>query len=84
MRGIVNRFLSEHSDDAPLAYPEIHHVTAPLRAAGRAAGYADMINLWAGQAHELAREAPAAEVVAALAAEAAQRLEAARRALKPS
>jgi nitronate monooxygenase len=80
-RGIVNRFLREHSADAPLAYPEIHHVTAPLRAAGRAAGDADMINLWAGQAHELAREAPAAEVVAALAAEARERLDAARRAL---
>jgi nitronate monooxygenase len=79
-RGIVNRFLREHSD-APPAYPEIHHVTAPLRAAGRAAGDADMINLWAGQAHELAREVPAAEVVAALAAEATERLEAARRAL---
>ena len=80
-RGIVNRFLREHSADAPPAYPEIHHVTAPLRAAGRAAGDADMINLWAGQAHELAREAPAAEVVAALAAEARERLDAARRAL---
>ena len=83
-RGIVNRFLREHSADAPLAYPEIHHVTAPLRAAGRAAGDADMINLWAGQAHELAREAPAAEVVAALAAEARERLDAARRALERS
>jgi nitronate monooxygenase len=80
-RGIVNRFLREHSADAPPAYPEIHHVTAPLRAAGRAAGDADMINLWAGQTHELAREAPAAEVVAALAAEARERLDAARRAL---
>jgi nitronate monooxygenase len=80
-RGIVNRFLREHSEDAPPAYPEIHHVTAPLRAAGRAAGDADMINLWAGQAHELAREAPAAEVVAALAFEAREHLDAARRAL---
>ena len=83
-RGIVNRFLREHSDDAPPAYPEIHHVTAPLRAAGRAAGDADMINLWAGQAHELARDAPAAEVVAALVAEARERLDAARRALDRS
>ena len=83
-RGIVNRFLREHSDDAPPAYPEIHHVTAPLRAAGRAAGDADMINLWAGQAHELAREAPAAEVVAALASEARERLDAAHRALDRS
>jgi nitronate monooxygenase len=80
-RGIVNRFLSEHSDEAPVAYPEIHHVTAPLRAAGRAADDPDMINLWAGQAHELAQDAPAAEVVAALAAGASKRLEAARRAL---
>jgi nitronate monooxygenase len=83
-RGIVNRFLREHSDDAPPAYPEIHHVTAPLRAAGRAAGDADMINLWAGQAHELAREAPAAEVVAALVSEARERLDAAHRALDRS
>jgi nitronate monooxygenase len=80
-RGIVNRFLREHSEEAPPAYPEIHHVTAPLRAAGRAAGDADLINLWAGQAHELASDAPAAQVVAALAADAAESLEAARRAL---
>jgi nitronate monooxygenase len=80
-RGIVNRFLREHSEEAPPAYPEIHHVTAPLRAAGRAAGDADVINLWAGQAHELASDAPAAQVVAALAADAAESLDAARRAL---
>jgi hypothetical protein len=43
-----------------------------------------MINLWAGQAHELARDAPAGEVVAALAAGASKRLEAARRALERS
>jgi nitronate monooxygenase len=81
-RGIVNRFLREHSADAPIAYPEVHHVTAPLRAAGRKAGDADVINLWAGQAHALARDVPAGELVAALAAEAAQRVEAAGRALR--
>jgi nitronate monooxygenase len=80
-RGIVNRFLREHSADAPIAYPEIHHVTAPLRAAGRKAGDADVLNLWAGQAHELARDLPAGELVAALAAEAARCVEAAGRAL---
>jgi nitronate monooxygenase len=80
-RGIVNRFLREHSADAPVAYPEVHHVTAPLRAAGRKAGDADVVNLWAGQAHELTSELRAGELVAALAAEAAQRLEAAARAL---
>jgi nitronate monooxygenase len=80
-RGIVNRFLREHSADAPIAYPEIHHVTAPLRAAGRKAGDADVLNLWAGQAHELARDVPAAELVATLAGEAARCVEAAGRAL---
>jgi nitronate monooxygenase len=65
-RGIENRLLREHSAAAPSAYPEINHVTAPLRAHGRATGDADLINLWAGQAHELARPAPAAEVVRAL------------------
>src|SRR3954454_6327595 len=68
-RGIVNRLQAEHSEAAPLAYPEVHHVTAPLRAHARKAGDADLINLWAGQAHELAREVPAAELVATLAAE---------------
>jgi nitronate monooxygenase len=69
-RGIVNRLQADHSVTAPLAYPEVHHITAPLRAHGRKAGDADVINLWAGQAHELAEERPAAEVVARLAADA--------------
>jgi nitronate monooxygenase len=69
-RGIVNRFLAEHSASAPSAYPEIHHVTAPLRAAGRERGDADVVNLWAGQAHGAARALPAAELVAVLADEA--------------
>jgi Nitronate monooxygenase len=34
-RGIVNRFMREHSADAPSAYPEVHHLTAPIRAAAR-------------------------------------------------
>jgi nitronate monooxygenase len=62
-RGIVNRFLSEHSGTAPIAYPEIHHVTSPLRAAARKRGDADAFNLWAGQAHELTEARPAAEIV---------------------
>jgi nitronate monooxygenase len=68
-RGIVNRFMREHGD-APSAYPEIHYVTSPLRKAARASGDPDQVNLWAGQAHELAREAPAGEVARRLAAEA--------------
>jgi nitronate monooxygenase len=70
-RGIVNRFMDEHDAHAPRAYPQVHHVTAPLRAAARGQGDAEAINLWAGQGHELAREQPAGELVRALTADAA-------------
>jgi nitronate monooxygenase len=78
-RGIANRFLREHRD-APSAYPEIHYATAPIRAAARERGDREDLNLWAGQAHALAREEPAADVVARLDAGARQALEAASRA----
>jgi nitronate monooxygenase len=64
-RGIVNRFMVEHPH-APSAYPHIHHVTAPLRAAARTAGDADGINLWAGVNYARAEELPAAEIVTTL------------------
>jgi nitronate monooxygenase len=73
-RGIVNRFMEEHDAQAPRAYPQVHHVTSPLRAAARAAGDSDAINLWAGQGHAQARAQPAGEIVRALAAEARQAL----------
>jgi len=76
-RGIENRFQRSHPD-APSAYPEIHHVTAPLRAAARADGDAEAINLWAGQAYPLAVERPAGELVRELAADARARLRALR------
>ena len=74
-RGIENRFLREHSGHAPRAYPEVHHVTAPLRAHGRAVGDGEVLNLWAGQAHALAREVPAAQLVRELADEARRALD---------
>jgi nitronate monooxygenase len=69
-RGMVNRFLTEHSATAPLGYPEINHVTSPLRAAARKRGDADSFNLWAGQAHELVQARPAGEIVREMADEA--------------
>jgi nitronate monooxygenase len=74
-RGLVNRFLAEHTDTAPLAYPEIHHVTSALRAAARKRGEADAFNLWAGQAHQLAQAVPAGEIVRTIAADARRALE---------
>jgi nitronate monooxygenase len=66
-RGILNGFMRAHTD-APAAYPHVHYLTAPLRAAARAAGDANAINLWAGQAYPLAEELPAAELVRRLGA----------------
>lgn len=69
-RGLRNRFLDEHSAFAPSAYPQVHHLTAPLRARGRTAGEPDVVNLWAGQASTLGESEPAADVVRRTAAEA--------------
>ena len=63
-RGIVNRFMLEHDAAAPRGYPYVHHVTSPIRAAARAVGDGGGINLWAGQAYELAEALPAAILVA--------------------
>jgi nitronate monooxygenase len=68
-RGLVNRFLREHGPYAPAAYPDIHHLTSPLRKAAAKAGDAQGMALWAGQGHRLARALPAAELVEVLAAE---------------
>ena len=73
-RGIRNAFIEEHDDHAPTAFPEVHHVTAPLRAAAREAGDPDTINLWAGQAYPLARELPAGDLVRELTREARETL----------
>jgi nitronate monooxygenase len=62
-RGIVNRFMRNHDGFAPRGYPEVHYVTAPLRAAARELGDAGGINLWAGTAYRQAEEGSAAELV---------------------
>ncbi|MFB9464348.1 nitronate monooxygenase [Streptomyces cinereospinus] len=76
-RGLVNRFLREHGPYAPAAYPEVHHLTSPIRKAAAKAGDAQGMALWAGQGHRMARELPAGQLVEVLAAE----LDAARAAL---
>jgi nitronate monooxygenase len=68
-RGVVNRFMRDHHDAAPSAYPEVHHLTSPLRAAAKAANDPDGFHLWAGQAHARSRAIPAAELIDALASE---------------
>jgi nitronate monooxygenase len=80
-RGIVNRFLVEHSDEAPPAYPAVHYLTAPMRAQARKTGDAELLNLWAGQAHELASEVPAGDLVRQLHEDALESIESLRRSL---
>jgi nitronate monooxygenase len=80
-RGIVNRFLLDHETAAPAAYPQVHHLTAPLRAAARAAGDAESLHLWAGQAHPLTRHRPAGALIEEIMTEADAALQAAANAL---
>lgn len=68
-RALVNRFLREHGPYAPAAYPDVHHLTAPLRKAAAKAGDPQGLALWAGQGHRLARDLPAGRLVEVLAAE---------------
>jgi nitronate monooxygenase len=77
-RGIENRFMREHEADAPLGYPEVHHLTAPVRAAARERDDAEGFHVWAGQAHPMAVELPAAELVSRLAEEAREALRSAQ------
>jgi len=74
-RGITNRFMADHDGDAPRGYPQVHHLTAPLRAAARERGDPEVVNLWAGQAHELTRQMPAGELVRDLGAQARHSLQ---------
>jgi nitronate monooxygenase len=62
-RGLRNRFTDTYSADAPIAYPAVHHLTAPIRAAAARAGDAGALNLWAGTAFEQARPGTCREIL---------------------
>ncbi|GAA3560370.1 nitronate monooxygenase [Amycolatopsis ultiminotia] len=69
-RGMVNRVLGDLSADAPAAYPQLHHLSKPVRAAAGRAGDPEAMSLWAGQTYPLAGDGSAASVVERLRAEA--------------
>ena len=73
-RGIANRYMNEAgplSEAAP-AFPYAATFVAPLRAASERAGSLDYMQLWAGQAAQLATAMPADELTRKLAIEALQ------------
>jgi nitronate monooxygenase len=82
-RGLRNRFIRDFGPHAPSSYPALLHATAPIRAKAREAGDADGLSLWAGQAHRLAADATAEEIVAELVAGARAALDAAAARLAP-
>jgi nitronate monooxygenase len=69
-RGIVNRFMSEmEAADAAetiLPFPLQNALTRPMRSAAAQQGRAEFLSLWAGQGVRMARQEPAAKLVALL------------------
>jgi nitronate monooxygenase len=63
-RGLRNRFTDEYSALAPVGYPAVHHLTAPIRGAAARQGDAGALNLWAGTGFAAAGPAPIADLVA--------------------
>ncbi|MFJ3956260.1 NAD(P)H-dependent flavin oxidoreductase [Arthrobacter sp. NPDC090010] len=63
-RALVNDFVREYDAQAPEAYPTVHHLTAPLRAAAARRGEADGLNLWAGTAWEQATTEAVGDIIA--------------------
>lgn len=62
-RGLRNRFVDDHDEQAPLAYPQVHYLTSPLRAAAVRAGDPHGTNIWAGTGFRLAEPAPVAAIM---------------------
>jgi nitronate monooxygenase len=71
-RALTTTWTELFTEAAPAAYPHVHHLTAPLRAHGRATGEAELVNLWAGTGHERLRSLPAAVLARLLVGELAE------------
>jgi nitronate monooxygenase len=65
-RGIRNTFSDAYDRLAPVGYPAIHHITAPLRRWAASHDDRNHLHLWAGTGHHAAQPGPLAELVAKL------------------
>ncbi|GAA4600745.1 nitronate monooxygenase [Actinoplanes octamycinicus] len=62
-RALRNRFVAAYSPIAPLGYPAVHHLTAPIRAAAARLSDPEALNLWAGTGHASVHPAPVAALL---------------------
>ncbi|HVB00634.1 MAG TPA: nitronate monooxygenase [Acidimicrobiales bacterium] len=69
-RGLANRFALEYDGQAPQAYPEVHHLTRPIRVAATRVSDASVPNLWAGTGWRQLTSEPAATIIRRIAREA--------------
>jgi nitronate monooxygenase len=65
-RGLRNRFIDAHDDQAVTGFPNIFYLAAPVLAAAAASGDPQGTSLWAGTEFRQALAAPAADIVAGL------------------
>lgn len=63
-RALTTAFVREFGPVAPASYPEVHHLTVPLRRVAGAADDPALMSLWAGTGWREAQAVPAATVVA--------------------
>jgi nitronate monooxygenase len=62
-RGLYNAFMKDHDESAPAGYPEVHHMTTPIRAAAAKAGDPHGVNLWAGTGYDRTIEGTAMQIL---------------------
>ncbi len=66
-RALANDFTRAHDATAVAAYPNLHHLSRPIRTAAARLGDPEALALWAGSGHQRAVTGPATEIVNRLA-----------------
>ncbi|NKY55522.1 nitronate monooxygenase [Nocardia flavorosea] len=69
-RGLANEFIATYGPAAPAAYPQVHHLTSPVRAAAAERNAPDDMALWAGTEYRSTSADPAATILRRLWSEA--------------
>lgn len=65
-RAIVNDFVTEFDALAPAVYPQMHYLTAPLRAKAKDSGAWQHVNAWAGAGFSEAQTRSTVEIISDL------------------